>query len=114
MATTSLETLNALEARIQRVEWHLSGETGGDDVLHDVKAGGRDQTVQARLGRLEDNLARISSRSQVVSDLLKLCTSALRIWHLLLTLDQTQITLISSSPPFPTSLQHYLQMNHSP
>ncbi len=72
----ALETLDALESRLQRVGWYLSGENEVGEVLQKVKAEGRDQTVQARLARLENNLGKLSSRSPEVRELLKLCKSA--------------------------------------
>ena len=72
----ALETLDALESRLQRVVWYLSGEDEVGDLLHKVKAEGRDQTVQARLARLENNLGRLSSKSHEVYQLLSLCKSA--------------------------------------
>ena len=75
--STALETLDALESRIQRVEWYLSGSDEVEDALQEVSAQGRDQTVQSRLARLENNLGKLSSSSQVVSGLLRLCQSAL-------------------------------------
>ena len=81
----ALETLDALESRLQRVAWYLSGENEVGDVLHKVKVEGRDQTVQARLARLENNLGKLSSRSHEVHQLLSLCESASTTCRLLLT-----------------------------
>ena len=72
----ALETLDALESRLQRVAWYLSGDNEVGEVLQNVKAEGRDQTVQARLARLENNLGKLSSRSYEVRELLNLCKSA--------------------------------------
>ena len=71
----ALETLDALESRLQRVGWYLSGDNEVGEVLQNVKAEGRDQTVQARLARLENNLGKLSSRSHEVRELLDLCKS---------------------------------------
>lgn len=68
---TALETLDALESRIQRVGWYLSGSDEVEESLQQVAAQGRDQIVQARLARLEHKLGQLSSKSQVVHDLLK-------------------------------------------
>lgn len=81
----ALETLDALDSRLQRVVWYLSGENDVGDILHKVKVEGRDQTVQARLARLENNLGKLSSRSHEVYQLLNLCTSASSTCRLLLT-----------------------------
>ena len=72
----ALETLDALESRIERVGWYLSGSDEVEESLQQVAAQGRDQTVQARLARLENKLGQLSSKSQVVRDLLKLRQSA--------------------------------------
>ena len=81
----ALDTLDALESRLQRVVWYLSGENEVGDLLYKVKAEGRDQTVQARLARLENNLGKLSSRSHEVYQLLSLCKSASSTYRLLLT-----------------------------
>lgn len=69
---TALATLDSLEARLQKVQWYLSGSNEMEDTLQGVVAQGQDYTVQARLARLENNLGKLSSRSPVVRDLLKL------------------------------------------
>ena len=81
----ALETLDALESRLQRVNWYLSGDNEGGEVLQNVKAEGRDQTVQARLVRLENDLGKLSSRSHEVRELLNLCKSAYPACRLILT-----------------------------
>lgn len=69
---TALTTLDSLEARIQKVQWYLSGSDEVEDTLQGVTAQGQDYTVQARLLRLENELGKLSARSPVVRDLLKL------------------------------------------
>ena len=69
---TALATLDSLEARLQKVQWYLSGDEEVEATLQRVIAQGQDYTVQARLSRLENDLGKLSSRSQVVRDLLKL------------------------------------------
>ena len=68
---TAQATLDSLEARLRKVQWYLSGSDGDkvEDTLRGVRA---DDTVQARLVRLEKDLGKLSSRSAVVRDLLKL------------------------------------------
>ena len=68
---TARATLDSLEARLRKVLWYLSGSDGDkvEDTLRGVKA---DETVQARLVRLEKELGKLSSRSAVVWDLLRL------------------------------------------
>ena len=81
----ALDTLDALESRLQRVGWYLSGDNEVGEVLQNVKAEGRDQTVQARLARLENNLGKLSSRSHEVRELLNLCKSVYPTCRLPLT-----------------------------
>ena len=68
---TAQATLDSLEARLRKVLWYLSGSDGDkvEDTLRGVRA---DDTVQSRLIRLEKDLGKLSSRSAVVRDLLKL------------------------------------------
>ena len=68
---TAQATLDSLEARLRKVQWYLSGSDGDkvEDTLREVTA---DDTVQARLVRLQKELRRLASRSAVVRDLLKL------------------------------------------
>ena len=76
---TALLTLASLEARLQKLQWYLSGSDEADDILRRVISQGRDHTIQARLTRLESNLSELCSRSPVVRDLLKL-----RSYHFLI------------------------------
>lgn len=69
---TALVTLASLDARLQKVQWYLSGSDEADDILRGVISQGRDHTIQTRLARLESNLSKLCSRSPVVRDLLKL------------------------------------------
>lgn len=71
---TALATLDSLQARLQKVQWYLSGndEVVDDTTLQGVRAEGHDCTVQHRLARLENGLGKLSSRSPVVRDLLQL------------------------------------------
>lgn len=71
---TALATLDSLEARLQKVQWYLSGdvEVEDDTTLREVTAQGHDYTVQNRIARLENGLGKLSSRSPVVRDLLQL------------------------------------------
>ena len=69
---TALLTLASLEARLQKVQWYLSGSDEAGDILQGVISQGRDHTIQARLARLECNLSKLCSSSPIVRDLLKL------------------------------------------
>ena len=68
---TAQATLDSLESRLRKVQWYLSGSDGDkvEDTLRGLTA---DDTVHARLVRLEKDLGKLSSRSSVVQDLLKL------------------------------------------
>lgn len=68
---TAQATLDSLEARLRNVQWYLSGSDGDkvEDTLREVTAG---DSVRARLARLEKDLGKLSSRSAVVRNLLKL------------------------------------------
>ena len=76
----ALATLDSLEARLQKVQWYLGGSDEVEQVLRGVTAQGQDCTVQARLARLENDLRKLSSRSPVVRDLLKLRTCCCSNW----------------------------------
>lgn len=68
----ALASLNSLEDRLRRVEWYLSGDDDPANTLQHVANQGPDETVQARLARLERNLNELSTRSPEINDLLKL------------------------------------------
>ncbi|CAF9942871.1 MAG: hypothetical protein ALECFALPRED_010170 [Alectoria fallacina] len=78
---TALATLDSLEARLQKVQWYLSGSDEVEDILRGVTAQGQGYTVQARLDRLENDLGKLSSASPVVRDLLKLRASYPDLFH---------------------------------
>ena len=106
---TALATLDSLQARLQRVQWFLSGSDEAEDVLRGVAAQGQDHTVQARLAQLENGLRKLSSKSPVVRDLLKLR------WYLFFNCEfsaneeyQAPRILISSILQPPTCLLPYL------
>lgn len=74
--TATIPTLSALEHRLRRLEYYLSGSTTNDSsILQPITSKGRDKTVSARLTRLEHGLATLSNRSRTVRDLLQLRTS---------------------------------------
>ena len=68
---TAQATLDSLEARLRKVQWYLSGSDGDnvEDTLREVTAG---DSVRVHLSRLEKDLGKLSSRSVVVRNLLKL------------------------------------------
>lgn len=68
------ETTYALEARLRRIEFVLSGTTSEDPVseLFVLRKAGRESTVKAHLDALERDLAKLSAKSRTVRDLLDL------------------------------------------
>jgi len=70
---TALETIAHLSYRLRRIQFLLTGSDEGQEQLHQVAAQGRDHGLPTRLAGLENNLARLSSRSATVKGLLTLC-----------------------------------------
>lgn len=68
----TLETIELLQYRLQRIEFLLTGSDDGQAQLHEVAARGRDHGVLALLAKAESDLARIASKSPLVNDLLAL------------------------------------------
>lgn len=68
----ALETIGLLSYRLRRIEFLLTGSDEGQEQLHQVATQGRDHGLPARLASLENNLARLSSRSATVKGLLTL------------------------------------------
>ena len=66
----ALDTLTALEERLRRVEWYLSGSDDVQTTLQGAADQGRDHTAQARLQSLESNLSRLVTQSPTVRNLL--------------------------------------------
>ena len=69
---STLETIDLLQYRLQRLEYLLTGSDDGRDRLRDLAAQGRDHGVLARLAKVEDELARLASKSSFVNDILHL------------------------------------------
>ena len=67
-----MEMLDALEDRLTRISWYLSGSDNPDHIIQQTARKGRDYTTQARLATLENGLAKLCSRSTVIQDLLRL------------------------------------------
>ncbi len=108
---TALTTLDSLEARLRKIQWYLSGNDEAEDTLQKVTAQGHDYTVHARLARLEHDLGRLSSRSPVVRDLLRLsawCPCLERSSELMCRTQALRIPT-SSTPQPPTSPRRYLR-----
>ncbi len=72
--STALKTIELLEHRLRRISFLLSGydHYDGEEILQEVAAKGKDNTVQARMAKIEHDLNRISYTSPIFRDLLKL------------------------------------------
>ena len=69
---TAFETLSSLGDRLRRLEWYLSGTDEAGSTLQQVVDQGKNNTVQVRLGKLENDLDGLSARSPAAHGLLKL------------------------------------------
>ena len=76
----TLETIELLQYRLQRIEFLLTGSDDGQEQLHEVAARGRDHGVLARLAKVESDLTRLASKSTLVHDLLSLRKSCAASW----------------------------------
>ncbi|KAL8952063.1 MAG: hypothetical protein Q9222_002015 [Ikaeria aurantiellina] len=70
--TTALATLENLQARLQRIEYYLSGSDEAQQPLEAAISKGKDQSIASRLTFLERTLHTMRERSPVVHDLLQL------------------------------------------
>lgn len=70
---TAIATMDLLEYRLQRIEYVLSGDDEARIVLQRAAGQGKGFTTQARIARLENTILKLSSKSTVVEDLLRLC-----------------------------------------
>lgn len=68
----AIDSIENLEARLWRLEYYLSGRDNAQPALEAAVSKGRDQTVMARLSRLEHTLHNLSERSPVVQGLLQI------------------------------------------
>ena len=69
---STLETIELLQYRLQRIEYLLTGSDDGQDGLHNLAAQGKDHGVLARLAKVENELGRLASKSSFVNDILHL------------------------------------------
>ena len=68
----ALETIELLEARLQRVEFFVKG-TDDHQGFEQIAIQGKEHSIQRRLQRLEQSLQKLASKSRVVRDTLDLC-----------------------------------------
>jgi hypothetical protein len=65
-------TLALLGARLQRLEFLLNGKADLDGLANPNAKPALDETVSERLTKLEDDLKRLTSKSHLVQDMLRL------------------------------------------
>ncbi len=93
----ALETIGLLSYRLRRIEFLLTGSDEGQEQLHQAAAQGRDYGIPARLAGLENNLARLSSKSAIIKGLLTLCKWT--VLQLKLTVNERSCCTTRSLPP---------------
>lgn len=74
---TALATIALLEHRLQRIRILLSGTAEAEVSLGDIPSLGKEQSVLARLAKVEYGLNELSNKSPALGGLLKLCKSSL-------------------------------------
>jgi len=67
-------TLLLLETRLHRVEFLLNGSSDRNGIPDGAAKPLPNETVSERLAKLEDDLARLISKSSLAQDVLRLCT----------------------------------------
>lgn len=70
---TALATIALLERRLRRILFLLSGKDEAEDAVQHITTQDRDQTVHARLVKVEADLSKLVSKSPAIRDLLNLC-----------------------------------------
>lgn len=73
---TALTTIALLEYRLQQIRILLSGNDEAEEFLQDIPSQSKEQTVLARLAKVEKGLSEISNKSPALGGLLNLCGSA--------------------------------------
>ncbi|KAG7009498.1 hypothetical protein G7Y79_00002g006130 [Physcia stellaris] len=69
---TTSETIDLLQYRLQRIQYYLTGSEDSLEPLQKLAAQGREHGVLAQLAKVERDLARLSSKSPLVHQLLSL------------------------------------------
>ena len=69
---TTLATLELLEIRLRKIDLYTGGTAGPQDLPTD----GKEQSIQSRLQRVEDNFRRLISGSPAIGAVLDLCKPA--------------------------------------
>ncbi|CAL8577258.1 hypothetical protein XPA_003095 [Xanthoria parietina] len=77
----AIDSIENLEARLRRLEYYLSGRDDAQPALEAAVSKGRDETVIARLSRLEHTLHKLSERSPVVQGLLQIQHAYPTLFH---------------------------------
>lgn len=130
----ALQTLQLLEWRLRRLEYVFNGGSQGQDGM------GSQQSVVKRLGKLEDNFARLTTKSPVIPEIMALRTNRICVtsWTMALAnnlkesrhpelfesapaakedeLDiPTQLAMVlTEAPSFPTTASQLTQLNDLP
>ncbi|KAL8992814.1 MAG: hypothetical protein Q9169_006815 [Polycauliona sp. 2 TL-2023] len=78
---TDVDAIENLEARLRRLEYHLSGSDDAEPALEAAVSRGRDHTVMARLSTLERTLHNMSERSPVIHNLLQMQHAYPTLFH---------------------------------
>lgn len=74
---TALATITLLEHRLQRIRILLGGNNEADGSLQDIPSLTKEQTVLARLAKVEHGLSKLATKSPALGGLLKLCKTSL-------------------------------------
>lgn len=69
---TASETLQLLQYRLRRIEFLLTGSDESKEQLEKTAAHAREDSLAARLARVENNLAKLASHSPSIDNLLTL------------------------------------------
>ena len=105
---TALETIELLTYRLRRIEFLLTGSDEEELQLQKLAAQAQEHSLHARITSLENDLARLASKSAMVDGLLKLCKSSMiHVKTLRLRIsDAAQPDLFQTSNPdeVPTTL----------
>lgn len=74
---TALATIDLLERRLQRIRILLNGNGEAEESIQDSPSLGKEQTVLARLAKVENGLSKLSIQSPALGGILKICMSSL-------------------------------------
>ena len=110
---TALETIELLAYRLRRIEFLLTGSDEEDQQLQKLAAQAQEHGLHARITSLENDLARLASKSAMVDGLLKLCESSMICVKNLRLRYQTPRSQTSSGPLTRMKSQPHCQPRNS-